>query len=88
MYQVGNTLTFASVRGALADGLAHISSGDESFHLGQLAEYDSAALAVLMSWRRAAAARTQPLTFVAPPAGLLSLAHAYGVADLLFAPAG
>ncbi|TMG83900.1 MAG: STAS domain-containing protein [Betaproteobacteria bacterium] len=44
---------------------------------------DSAAVAVLLSWRRRAALEGKTLTFVDPPASLLALAQLYGVEDLL-----
>ena len=50
-----------------------------------LAQFDSSALAVLLAWQRAAGARGAPLEVVNLPAGLASLAQAYGVDTLLSA---
>lgn len=44
---------------------------------------DSSAVALLLDWRRMAAARGSTLTFVNLPANLLALAELYGVADLI-----
>ena len=44
---------------------------------------DSAGVAVLLSWRRRAAAEGQTLTFTDVPASLVALAKLYGVEDLV-----
>jgi ABC-type transporter Mla MlaB component len=50
---------------------------------GGLAHADSSALAVLLALRRRAAAERAPITFVAMPAVLTSLARVYGIDALL-----
>jgi len=47
---------------------------------------DSAAVALLLEWRRQAAARGKQLAFVNLPPNLLALAGLYGVADLIEKP--
>ena len=44
---------------------------------------DSAAVALLLEWRRQAAQRNKRLDFINLPANLLALAELYGVADLI-----
>ena len=44
---------------------------------------DSAAVALLLEWRRQAAQRAKRLEFVNLPPNLLALAELYGVADLI-----
>ena len=44
---------------------------------------DSAAVALLLAWRRQAAQRAKRLEFVNLPPNLLALAELYGVADLI-----
>jgi phospholipid transport system transporter-binding protein len=44
---------------------------------------DSAAVALLLDWRRMAAKRGKTLVFVNLPATLLALAELYGVAELI-----
>ena len=44
---------------------------------------DSAAVALLLAWRRQAAQRAKRLEFVKLPPNLLALAELYGVADLI-----
>jgi phospholipid transport system transporter-binding protein len=51
--------------------------------LGGLRAVDSAAVAVLLSWRRRAAAESKTLTFADAPTALVALAQLYGVEDLL-----
>jgi phospholipid transport system transporter-binding protein len=51
--------------------------------LGGVDGVDSAGVAVLLSWRRRAAAEGKALTFADVPASLVALAQLYGVEDLL-----
>ena len=44
---------------------------------------DSAAVALLLDWRRMAESRGKTLVFVNLPANLVALAELYGVADLI-----
>jgi phospholipid transport system transporter-binding protein len=47
---------------------------------------DSSAVALLLEWRRQAAARAKHLEFVNLPANLLALARLYGVEELIVKP--
>jgi len=51
--------------------------------LADVRAVDSAGVAVLLSWRRRAAAEGIKLTFVDVPPNLVALAELYGVEDLL-----
>lgn len=82
-FETGSTLTHASAKAALAAGLARIGSGAMAVDCAALTQFDSSALAVLLAWQRAATARGTPLVVVNLPAGLSSLAQAYGVDSLL-----
>jgi len=44
---------------------------------------DSAAVALMLAWKRRAATEAKPITFGSVPASIASLAVLYGVADLL-----
>ena len=44
---------------------------------------DSAAVALLLEWRRQSAARSKRLDFINLPPNLLALAELYGVADMI-----
>ena len=82
-FETGATLTHASAKAALAAGLARIGNGATAVDCAPLTQFDSSALAVLLAWQRAATARGTPLVIVNLPAGLSSLAQAYGVDSLL-----
>ena len=74
--------------GTLLDqGLAAIRSGDLTIDLTAVKIVDSAAVALLLAWQRAAVEQGQRATFTSVPPGVASLAELYGVDALLqFAP--
>ncbi|TKC90814.1 STAS domain-containing protein [Trinickia terrae] len=84
-FSTGTTLTHASAKAALAAGLNEIGGGAAGVDCAPLTQFDSSALAVLLAWQRAAQARGTVLDIVNLPAGLASLAQAYGVDTLLSA---
>lgn len=84
-FDSGATLTHASAKAALAAGLQRIAAGAKGVDCAPLAQFDSSALAVLLAWQRAALARGAAFEIVNLPAGLASLAQAYGVDTLLSA---
>lgn len=84
-FETGTTLTHASAKAALVAGLARIAGGATGVDCAPLAQFDSSALAVLLAWQRAASGRGAPLHIINLPAGLASLAQAYGVDTLLSA---
>lgn len=67
----------------LAEGLECLQGGAAVFDLSAVTQADSSAIAVMLGWLRAAEAARSTLRFVGIPAGVLSLARMYGVADLL-----
>jgi len=85
-FATGTTLTHASAKVALEAGLQRIAAGATGVDCAPLAQFDSSALAVLLAWQRAAHARGAALEIVNLPAGLASLAQAYGVDSLLCRP--
>ncbi|MGF6731192.1 phospholipid transport system transporter-binding protein [Paraburkholderia youngii] len=82
-FDSGATLTHASAKAALAAGLQRIAAGARGVDCAPLTQFDSSALAVLLAWVRAAAARGDKFEIINLPAGLASLAQAYGVDTLL-----
>lgn len=84
-FESGATLTHASANAALAAGLQRIAAGAKGVDCAPLAQFDSSALAVLLAWQRAAQARGAAFEIVNLPAGLASLAQAYGVDTLIAA---
>jgi phospholipid transport system transporter-binding protein len=83
MFRPTLTLTVNNAKTALEVGLRAIESGQTEIDLAQLTAVDSAAVATLLAWQRAAHALGRKLTFFNLPANLRSLAQLYGVADLL-----
>lgn len=83
MYRPTLTLTVSGAEVAFRAGLRAIAGGQKEIDLAQLTTVDSAAVATLVAWKRAAHAAGQSLRFIHFPENLRSLAHLYGVADLL-----
>jgi phospholipid transport system transporter-binding protein len=83
MFQPSATLTAYNAKTALQAGLQAIATGQKEMDLGQLTTVDSAAVATLLAWKRAATERGTTLVFHHMPANLRSLADLYGVSDLL-----
>ena len=67
----------------LKPGLDAIRSGTADIDLSRLERFDSAAVAALLVWQRAAQSAGLSLRIGGVPAGLRSLANLYGVAELL-----
>ncbi|MCC8396463.1 STAS domain-containing protein [Paraburkholderia sp. MMS20-SJTR3] len=84
-FDCGATLTHESATAALTAGLQRIAAGAGGVDCAPLTQFDSSALAVLLAWVRAAGARGVEFEIVNLPAGLASLAQAYGVDTLLSA---
>jgi phospholipid transport system transporter-binding protein len=83
MYQPAEALTLANARVVLGEGLRAIAAGQTEIDLSRLGTVDSSAVATLLAWKRAAAARNAPLALTNAPASLQSLAGLYGVTELL-----
>lgn len=83
MFRPTLTLTVNNAKTALDAGLRAIEGGQTEIDLAQLTAVDSAAVATLLAWQRAASKRGAALTFNNLPANLRSLVELYDVADLL-----
>lgn len=68
-------------------GLSAMVDGAHQFDLSAMHDIDSSAIAVLLSWRRSAAARGLTLAFSAPSPDVVQLAQLYGVLPLVLDPA-
>jgi len=77
------TLTVNNAAQALENGLRAIAEGQAEIDLGALAAVDSAAVATLLAWQRAAAASGRTLRLRNLPPNLRGLIELYGVAELL-----
>lgn len=78
-----SSLTMTDAAPALEAGLAAIARGDSRIDLGGLVAMDSAAVAAMLAWQRAAQQKGQQLEFINIPSPLKSLAQLYGVESLL-----
>jgi len=82
-FQTAASLTHESAKAALDAGLSRIAAGATEVDCVPRKQFDSSALAVLLAWQRAVAARGASLGVLNLPSGLVSLARAYGVDTLL-----
>jgi phospholipid transport system transporter-binding protein len=82
-FECGPTLTHATATAAYLAGVVRIEAGATQVDCAPLRQFDSAALAVLLGWRRVAQGRGATLQFLNFPAQLASLAGAYGIESLL-----
>lgn len=83
IYQPDAPLTLSSAAMVLEAGLRAIASGARTIDLTAVSDTDSAAVAILLAWQRAALAQNVPLSFRHAPPALCSLAKLYGVFELL-----
>lgn len=88
MYRPPLTLTVNNAALALAAGSRAIAQGQREIDLAGISAVDSAAVATLLAWQRAAQAKGIALRFTNSPANLRSLADLYGVTALLNVDAG
>lgn len=72
-----------TVPGIFATGLKHLASEDLQVDFSRVETVDSAAVAMLLGWTRAALREKRALHLVGLPDDLLSLARLYGVDELL-----
>ena len=77
------SLTMQDAASSLQSGLDAIRGGSAEIDLSRLERFDSAAMAALLVWQRAAQSAGISLRIAGVPAGLQSLANLYGVAELL-----
>lgn len=82
-WSVGGPLTVDSAGDVLAASQDAPLPRSGVVALAGVRAVDSAGVAVLLSWRRRAAAEAKTLSFVDVPASLKALAQLYGVEDLL-----
>lgn len=83
MLSLGTSLTNQNAAAVLRDGLSRVAQGETQVDCAALAQVDSSAVAVLLAWQRAAAARQGKLSLQGVPPQLAELASLYGVDGLL-----
>ncbi|MCK6388341.1 MAG: STAS domain-containing protein [Zoogloea sp.] len=80
---VSGPLTIATVATLENEGVARVTEADRVVDLSGAGSVDSAALALLLSWTRAAKGAGRKLSIVGAPPALLSLAALYDVDAIL-----
>jgi phospholipid transport system transporter-binding protein len=83
MYRPAENLTVNNAKEALEAGLHAIAAGQARIDLSELTVVDSAAVATLLAWKRAAHKRRTELVFTNFAANLQSLVNLYEVTGLL-----
>lgn len=76
-------LTIATVAGMVEEGRGQVVEADQVVDLSGVTQVDSAALALLLSWVRAAKAAGRRLSIDHAPPALVSLASLYDVDIIL-----
>jgi phospholipid transport system transporter-binding protein len=76
-------VTMANVTRVLEESDRLFSGSDIVVDLAGVTEVDSAAVSLLLEWRRSARSANRNIAFANIPANVKSLAELYGVSDLL-----
>jgi phospholipid transport system transporter-binding protein len=80
---VEGPLTMGNVTGVLQESTSKFQANEILVDLARVTEVDSAAVSLLLEWRRQALAANRRIEYVNLPSNLKSLADLYGVSDLL-----
>lgn len=88
MYRPTESLTVHNAQTVLQDGLRAIADGQTHLDLAGLTAVDSAAVATMLAWQRAARGKGKTLLFTNLPVNLQSLVDLYGVTELLHSASG
>jgi phospholipid transport system transporter-binding protein len=80
---VSGPLTLATVNALVEGGTSRVAAEDRVVDLAGVTQVDSAALALLLSWLRAAHGAGRRLSFEHAPTALASLAALYDVDTIL-----
>lgn len=81
--EISGRLTMETVPALFEKGLRQLKQGDLHADFSRVEAVDSAAISMLLGWKRAAQSNGRVLRVVGWPGDLLSLARLYGVDDLL-----
>lgn len=76
-------VTMGNIEALLEAGAQQIEGAQVTVDLAGVTEVDSAAVSLLLEWRRQALRANRAIRFVNLPANLKSLAELYGVTELL-----
>jgi phospholipid transport system transporter-binding protein len=80
---VEGPITIDNVVSVVANGVALFDGEDVTIDLGRVTEADSAAVSLLLEWRREAGCRRLQIRFLNMPQNLQSLMQLYGVSELM-----
>jgi len=80
---VSGPVTMRSVTALLAESAGKIAGTHAVIDLGSVTEVDSAAVSLLLEWRREAARAGRQLEYRNVPANVTTLAELYGVSELV-----
>ncbi|MCI3952547.1 MAG: hypothetical protein K0R53_2045 [Burkholderiales bacterium] len=81
--KLSGPVTIRNAAAVLEEGNRLFAKDGVAVDLSEVTEVDSAAVSLLLEWRRAAQRRNQRIQFLNLPDNLRSLAKVYGVTDLL-----
>lgn len=82
-FRPGVSLTVNNAQTVLQHGLRAIADGQSEFDLSDVTAVDSAAVATMLAWQRAARQAGRTLVFRNPHVNLQSLVKLYGIGSLL-----
>jgi phospholipid transport system transporter-binding protein len=80
---VEGSITIDNAVSVVANGVALFDGEDVTIDLGRVTEADSAAISLMLEWRREAARRRFRIRFLNMPQNLQSLMQLYGVSELM-----
>lgn len=81
--KIDGPIHMANARALMSEGTALLAPDVTSIDMAAVTEVDSAAVSLLLEWRREAAKYSSVLRFTNLPENVKSLASLYGVTDLL-----
>ena len=81
--EVAGPLTMSNATAVLAESERAFAGARLEIDLSGVTEVDSAAVSLLLEWRRAASRANREIAFANLPPNLRSLAELYGVLDLI-----
>ena len=80
---VQGPVTLDNVVELLAEGNGQFTASEVTIDLAAVTEVDSAALSLLLEWRREAGRNGRAIRYLNLPANLKSLAELYGIIELI-----
>jgi phospholipid transport system transporter-binding protein len=82
-WQLSGDVMVNTAKAILSESQALVINSNTVIDFAQVADIDTAALSLILEWKRRAQTENKTLSFVHLPANLNSLAALYGVSDLI-----